>query len=210
MKMRKMIAVLIAAVLMAAAVCACAETDKTVSEDETAGAVYELPAYVYTGDDPIEGAIANALAADERAENYLREPGCVTIPCPIIHRTEMIDETHAKVYGSFWILNYVKKDTILENISGGEYPVIAALEKTDGEWRMTAMEEAGDGDDYAEGIARFADGDKELEDMYFAAADLMAEENQEIRTRFIKAYVEANELDITAYQDYGWDPVPLD
>ena len=31
----------------------------------------------------------------------------------------------------------------------------------------------------------------------------------EIRTQFIKAYVEGNDLEITAYQDYGWDPIPL-
>ena len=41
------------------------------------------------------------------------------------------------------------------------------------------------------------------------AADLKADANQEIRTRLIKAYVEANSLDITAYQDFGWDPVYL-
>ena len=56
-------------------------------------------------------------------------------------------------------------------------------------------------------IKRFASGDSELETMYFAAEDLKA--NQETRTQFIKAYVEANDLDITAYQDYGWEPITL-
>ena len=169
----------------------------------------QLPAYSYTGEDPVEGAIAEFLATDERVEMYLTEPGFVSIPCPMLYKTEMIDDTHAKVYGTFWILNYVKKGNVLENISGGEYPAIITLEKTDDKWKVTSMEEAGDGEDYAADIRRFADGDQELEDQYFAGADLGTEENQTVRTRFIKAYVEANGLDVTAYKDSGWDPVEL-
>ena len=187
------IAVLMLAVLIAAAF---AEGEK-------------LPAYSYTGEDPVEGAIAEFLATDERVEMYLTEPGFVSIPCPMLYKTEMIDDTHAKVYGTFWILNYVKKGNVLENISGGEYPAIITLEKTDDKWKVTSMEEAGDGEDYAADIRRFADGDQELEDQYFAGADLSTEANQVVRTRFIKAYVEANGLDVTAYKDSGWDPVEL-
>lgn len=168
-----------------------------------------LPAYVYSGNDPIEGAAANHMAADSRAAQYLTEPGYVTIPCPIIHKTETIDDTHVKVYGSFWILNYVKRNDILVNISGGEYAGIMTLEKVNDEWRVTAMEEAGDGDDYSADIMRFAAGDKKLEEQFFFGADLGSEANQSIRTRFVKEYVETNNLSIAAYQDYGWDPVPL-
>ena len=177
------------------------------TQDETSAE--QLPVYSYTGDDPIEGAIANALARDERAEMYKTEPGYVTIPCAIIFRTELTDDTHAKVYGDFWILNYVKRGNVLENISGGEYPGIIMLEKDGDQWKITETEVAGDGEDYTADIERFADGDRELADSFFAAADLDAEANQAIRTRFIKAYVEANGLDVTAYQDFGWDPVSL-
>lgn len=173
------------------------------------GAEAELPAYTYTGGDLIEGAIANALASDGRAEQFLTEPGCVTIPCPIIHQTEMIDDTHAKVYGTCWILNYVQKGEILENISGGEIPAVILLEKVDGEWQVISMEEADIGEDYYLDIQRFAHGDEALEDKYYAAGDLDAPENREIRTRLIRDYVEANHLAVTAYRDYGWDPVEL-
>ncbi len=169
-----------------------------------------LPAYSYSGNDPIVGAVADFLAADGRAKEYLTEQGYVTIPCPIIHATEMTDESHAKVYGTFWILNYVKRGEKLFNISGGEYPAIIHLEKTNGQWQVTEMEESGSGEDYADDIKRFANGNKDLEDRYFAGGDLGAEENQAVRTHFIKAYVEANSLNITAYQDFGWDPVPLE
>ena len=30
-----------------------------------------------------------------------------------------------------------------------------------------------------------------------------------IREKYIREYVEENELDVTAYQDEGWDPVEL-
>ena len=168
-----------------------------------------LPIYSYTGDNPIEGAIANALSRDERAGMYKTEPGYVTIPCVNIFRTELTDDTHAKVYGDFWILNYVKHGNVLENISGGEYPGIIILEKNGSQWQVTETEVAGDGEDFAADIERFSGGDQELAEKFFAAADLKAETNQVIRTRFIKAYVEANSLDIAAYRDYGWDPVLL-
>ena len=88
----------------------------------------------------------------------------MTIPCPILLKTEMTDETHAKVYGSFWVLNYVRRGEVLHCISGGEFPGIALLEKTGDEWRVTDMETAGDGEDYAADIGRFANGDAELEE----------------------------------------------
>ena len=185
--------------------------DAQNTEDETVPfeRAPALPAYMYTGDDPVERAVANYLAADERAKSYLTERGYVTIPCAIIHEVEMTDASNAKVYGSFWILNYVKRGQTLYNISGGEYPAVILLEKVNDQWQVVSMEEAGDGTDYDKDIARFANGNKELENKYYAAANLGAPENQAIRTRFIKAYVDAYGLNITEYQDYGWEPIPL-
>ena len=168
-----------------------------------------LPAYSYTGSDPIEGDVANMLATECGAEQFLTEPGYVTIPCPILHKTETVDDTHARVYGSFWILNYVKRGEELHCISGKECPAVITLEKTEDAWRVTAMEEAGFGEDYQADIRRFANGDKDLEDRYSSGSDLDAPENREIRIRYILDYVEANGLAISAYRDYGWDAVSL-
>ena len=121
----------------------------------------------------------------------------------------MTDDTHAKVYCTFWIMNYAQRGEILENLSGGEYPAIILLEKVGEAWQVTSMEEAGIGDEYTEDIVRFAHGDEALEDKYFAASDLDDPANREIRTRFIRDYVEANGLTVTAYQDYASDPVAL-
>ena len=159
------------------------------------------------GEDPLEEAILSVLQTEDYTGRYYTEPGSVMIPCPLFLKTEMTGDGRATVYCSVWLMNYVKQGTTLVNISGGENPLVITLEKTDGVWQVTALEEAGEGDDYYEDITRFADGDEELENKYHEAADLMA--NEETRTRYIRAYAEANGLDITAYQDYGWDPVEL-
>ena len=166
-----------------------------------------LPAYVYPGDDPIEAAVTACMV--EKGKDYLLEDGAVTIPAPVILKTVFQDDTHTLVYGNFWVLNYVEKDHVLECISGGEYPGVMTLEKKDDCWEAVALETAGDGDDYAKDIKRFADGDAELENAYFHTQDVSEEPLKGVRTRFIQDYVNANGLDITAYQDYGWDAIPL-
>lgn len=163
-----------------------------------------LPAYRYTGGDPVEGAIAEMLAA-RGAEDFLTEYGSVSIPAPIILKTVAEDDTHVTVYGNFWMMNYIKRGQTLLNISGGECPAVIRLEKADGAWRVASMEEAGNGDDYAKDIRRFADGDAELEEKFFSAYEQL----DEIQARYIREYAEANGLPVTAYREYGSDPVPL-
>ena len=201
--MKKILSLLLSLSLLLTCCAALAEEAEEVGEPDG------LPAYVYEGDDPIEGAVMNYLAADDRSDDYLTESGCVNIPCAVILKTDKPDDTHATVYGDFWILNYVAKGQTLECISGGEYPGIITLELVNGEWEVTGMEEAGDGEDYVKDIQRFAGGDAELEQQYYAASDMLAEPSLSARTRFIKQYVETSGLDITAYKDEGWDPVPL-
>ena len=168
-----------------------------------------LPPYAYSGQDEMEGAVANGLAASGLAENFLTEPGAVMIPVVTIHKTVQEDDTHAKVFGSFWILNYAKRGDVLMCLSGGEFPGIASLEKDGQGWRMTGLEEAGDGEDYAADLERFADGDKELLQKYLDCSDLSQEAQTNNRIRLMRDYVESNSLGITSFQDYGWDPVPL-
>jgi len=168
-----------------------------------------LPAYVYTGENEIEGAVANGLATLGYSSQFLSESGCVMIPTVTIHKTEMIDDTHAKAYGTFWVLNYAKRGSVLICISGGELSGIASLEKIDQKWQMTGLEEAGDGDEYTADLERFANGDLELLQKYLESSDLLTPEQEEIRIRLIRDYVATNELPITSFQDYGWDPVWL-
>ena len=194
--MKKMTAMMLSVILLCAACGALAETAA-------------LPAYVYTGEDPIEGAIADMLAESGRGEDFLTEPGYVMIPCVIIHRTEMEGDARAKVYCTLWVMNYVLRGEVLETLSGGETAAVVTLEQADGVWKVTALAEAGEGSEYVRDVEHFAGGDKELEQLYFAGEDLGTEGNEAIRNRFIRDYAEANDLAVTAWQDFGWDPVPL-
>ncbi|MBR0228801.1 MAG: hypothetical protein IJQ62_10670 [Clostridia bacterium] len=173
---------------------------------QATGAV--LPAYAYTGGDPIEAAVA-AYAAETMGSRYLLPQGAASIPAPVILKTVAQDENTALVYGNFWVMNYVLRGTVLECVSGGEAPGVMTLTKSGDGWTVTAFEEAGDGDDYAKDIQRFCQGDKELEKAYFAAADVSEDPLKSVRQRFIQDYVTVGKLAVRAYQDYGWEPKAL-
>ena len=114
-----------------------------------------LPAYTYTGSDPVEGAVAAYIVSD-MSESFASEDGCVTIPAPVILKVEQIDDSRVKVYGDFWGFNYLLDGKVLETISGGEAPGIMTLEKSGDAWTVTAVETAGDGTDFAADIERFS------------------------------------------------------
>ena len=189
--MKKGLALLIALFLLSAA---CAES--------------ALPAYVCPLEDPVEAAVADWIVASY-AEYLAQEEGSVTIPAPMLFRREPVDDARLRVYGTLWVMSYVLKDKTLECISAMEVPAVLILEERDGAWTVTEADTAGEGDDYLLDIARFAAGDAELEDAYAAGADLSEEPLLGIRTRYIRDYVRANGLDVTAYQDPYWEPVPL-
>ena len=168
----------------------------------------ELPAYSYSGDDPIIGAVANYIA-ETTPEYYDSSKITVAIPAPVILKTVMPDETRADVFGAFWHMRYERQSTLLISVSGGEAAGIMHLVLTDDVWSVASVEIAGDGTDYAKDIKRFCDGDKELERAYFSSADIRQDHVKSIRTQFIRDYVEANGLEITAYQDPYWDPIKL-
>ena len=160
-----------------------------------------LPAYTYTGSDPIEAAVAAYTAS--LGEGYLKEEGCVTIPAPLIFRVDSPDADHALVYGNFWVFNYTLEDGVLKTLSGGEQPAILTLAKNEDGWAVIEAEQAGDGEDYKADIERFCQGDEEL------LAQFFERDADAVRAQYIRDYAAANGLEISAYQDYGWDPVPL-
>ena len=168
-----------------------------------------LPAFAYGGDDPIWIAVENYMLTTDFG--FTPEEGGVLIPTPIILKTDInADETEATVYGNFWIFCYKQNGKILETTAGGECPGIMKLEKKDGAWTVVSLEAAGDGDDYAKDIKKFANGDEELEKAYSQTVG-MTEDSflPQYQRAAVAEYVKANNLDIEAYQDYGWDPVSV-
>ena len=169
----------------------------------------KLPPFVYTGEDPIEGAVATYMAESDMSQSLAWQEGSVVIPAPVLVRTEMQDDTHANVYGNFWSFAYVLEDGVLTTVSGSEAPGIMTLEKTGDTWQVTGRELAGEGEDYARDIRRFCQGDPALEEMMFTASDAQEEIAQSARRRLIQEYAAAQQLPVYAYQDPYWDPIPL-
>ena len=172
-----------------------------------------LPAYTYHSDDPVWTAVVKYM--QENDFGFEAPEGGILVPTPIILKTDVAaDETgevaEATVYGNFWIFTYALEGKILKVVSGGENPGVLKLEKKDSEWTVTGAEFAEDGEKYNESIKKFANGDEQLEKAYYdttgASEDSMLPQYQRA---VLVNYVEENKLDITAYQDYGWNPVSL-
>lgn len=176
------------------------ESDEAEGE-ETASA--SLPAYVYPEDDPYLSAICAYLTTDA-ASDY--EKAEVSIPVVRVVDVDDSDELDVLVWGDFAIYNYNLEGTILTTQSGGSYPGLMHLAKnTDGSYNVTAFELVTDGSDY-DASAKEIFGDR-YEDFSKLSSDNT--DREKVRAEYIQGYVDANGLDITAYQDFGWDPVEL-
>lgn len=163
-----------------------------------------LPPYEYPGPEVFYSVLYQYLI-DEYAGQY--EAADVTIPCPYIIAMDESDHEDIRVWGDFWLFNYNLNGTTLETVSGGSYPGCMHLSFVDDErgYIVTEMELAGDGSDFEPTAKKiFGDHYQELIDN---GAD--TEGREATRAQIIANYVDVNELDITEYQDYGWDPVTL-
>ena len=195
--MKKMICVLLALVFSLGLCCAVAESAA-------------LPAYSYpfAEENPLMAAVVDCMMQTDFG--YEPEEGGVLIPAPIVLKTEMNeDETEATVWGNFWIFAYRRNGKILEMTSGGENPGVMKLEKKDGQWTVTSLETAPVNGNLEAYLHEFAGGDEALEKEYQIAGDATDGYLPQYRRAFIVEYVNANNLDIEAYQDYGWEPVDV-
>ncbi len=196
--MKKMLSVLLASVFSLGLCCAFAES-----------AVLPAYSYPYAEENPLMAAVVDWMMNEDLG--YEPEEGGVLIPAPIVLKTVLNeDETEATVYGNFWIFGYRLNGSILETTCGGENPGILLLEKKDGRWQIVSAELVPEDGDLGESLHWFAGEDEELEEEYTAAGDATDGYLPQYRRSFIVDYVNANGLDIEAYQDFGWDPVRVD
>ncbi len=162
----------------------------------------KLPAYEYPGPELFYTVLYSYLI-DEYGPSY--PDADVTIPCPMIIAEDESNKDDIRVWGDFWVLKYDLKGDILENTSGGSYPGCIHIKSTDEGYEVIGMDVVGDGSDF-EPTARKIFG-KYYEDFIKSSAD--TEGREKFRAQIIADYVAENNLDIKAYQDYGWDPVQL-
>ena len=130
------------------------------------------------------------------------------IPSPEVLYTDDTDPEKVRVWGDFWMFSYSLEGDVLMNESGGANPGLLYLEKNGDSYQVTDFDAVGDGAQYNEDVERICSEAPE------EAGDLVAaytgEYDETVRKEFIRMYAEANGLSVTAYQDFGWDPVPLD
>lgn len=161
-----------------------------------------LPAYEYPGPELFYSVLYQYII-DEFGQYY--DSADVAIPCPIIVAQDESDKSDIKVYGDFWIFNYDLNGETLECVSGGSHPGCIHVKSTDAGYEVTGFDAVADGSD-------FNPTAKEIFGNYyddFMKAYSDKDTSEEIRAQIIANYVFANNLSITEYKDYGWDPVAL-
>ena len=156
------------------------------------------------GDDPIVGA-AYEYAATELPKDYEIEDGMISIPVVDIVDTVKNDDGTVDVAGVFEIYNYKVDGETLMTESGGSYPGKIHLVPDGDYYKAESFDAVADGSEFEESAkAIFGDSYDAFMKAYSDDENL-----SKLRTEAIQNYVQATGMDITQYQDYGWDPVQL-
>ncbi len=174
------------------------------SDESSQSSDAELPKYEYPGPELFYSVLYDYIIS-EFGQGYYMEDGAVTIPSPCIIAEDESNKEDIKVWGDFWVFNYKLNGDILENISGGSHPGCIHLKSTDAGYEVVSVDEVADGADY-EPTAKKIFG-KYYKDLVKSGED--QEGRKATRAQIIANYAAANNLNISAYQDYGWDPVTL-
>lgn len=170
--------------------------------DGTSAAEGSLPAYEYPGPELFYSVLYKYMI-DEFAGDYPEAQ--VSIPCPVIVKEDESDKSDIRVYGNFWIFNYDLNGDTLECTSGGSYPGCIHVKSTEEGYEVTSMDVIEDGTGFTESAKKIFGDNYEL----FMKEGEDEKVREEIRTQIVANYVAANNLEIKAIKDYGWDPVTL-
>ena len=150
----------------------------------------------------------DALAAigrymTEIGSNYT--PGDYCIPYCLIAGTEEENPDDIRIWGDFWVENYNQAGDTLKSVSGGSHPGCMHVKKTDEGFEVFQFDAVGDGSDFNP-TAKAIFGDR-----YDAFMALHSDDDarKTARAKSILDYAEANGLDISFYQDFGWPAVKI-
>lgn len=206
------LSVLLLALMMVFALSGCGKTEEEPVEEateeieETAEeeAVPEMigAEYGYAGEDPIEAEVYRYMV-EVVAKEY--DATDVSIPTVQIVHEDLTQEDEVVVYGDFWIDNYNIEGDTLKAVSGGNYPGVMHLSKSGDDYEVTSFDVVADGGDF-ESSAKELFGDS-YEDFMKVYGD--SDARQELRKITVSDYVNMNGLEVTKFQDEGWDPVDL-
>ena len=178
-------------------------TDNASTATDDPEALDKLPPYEYPGPELFYYVVYQYLV-DELSAHY--EAADVSIPIVEELYLDEDDKSDIKMYGEYWLLNYELDGDTLNCVSGGSYPGCLHIEcDSEGNCRVTSFDIVADGSDYTPSAKKI------FGDHYddFVKLNSDQEKREEIRAQIIANYVAANNLNITCYKDYGWDPVTL-
>ncbi len=176
-----------------------AEPEATTPAEEPA---VDGAAYGYAGTDPVEAAVYKYVV-EELGKNY--DASDASIPVVQIVNVDDSDPNNVVVYGDFWINNYNIDGDTLSCVSGGNYPGVMHVSKDGGAYTVSSFDMVADGSGF-EASARELFGDNYDAFMKVYSDDVTRAEQ---RTATVSDYVSLNGLEVTQYQDYGWDPVQI-
>lgn len=180
------------------------ETEVTTEATEATTQAAGSCVYGYTGDDPAVAA-AYTYMVEETAKDYDLKEGMVSVPVvSVVDRVENEDGS-VDLYGYFEIYNYTVDGDTLKNESGGSYPGMMHLVKDGDAYKVERFDVVEDGESY-DASARKIFGDRYEKFSQVSSDDKTREA---LRGEILANYVKANDLKVTKYQDYGWDPIDL-
>ena len=213
MKKKLMILLGMITVIACLGLTACGGSD-TEAEDQTtepeAEEVVEVESidgsiYGYAGEDAVEATVYEYVAT-ALPEEFAVEEGMVNIPTVIIIDKIENEDGSIDVLGDFWVDNYTIEGDTLMNQSGGNFPGKMHVVKDGDSYKVESFEAVGDGDQF-EPTAKEIFGDKYDA---FMKVNSDNEAREALRAETVATFVKANGLEVTKYQDYGWDPVELE
>ena len=173
-------------------------------EDETEILTEEedgYPVFSYA-DDPYQQAIWEYFRT-KIVPGYAKAD--ISLPIFDVFRTDDSDPEDVKVWGSFWVMNYNLRGTTLMTRSGGAYPGCFHLKEDGDGFTVTNVEFVADGTDEAESVDNIFGADEELKAAFAASS----EDFNDALLNSVNIYKEKTGIEIKAYEDFGWDPVPL-
>lgn len=149
-------------------------------------------------------SIINNYLISEIGSQYTQ--GDVCIPCSFIIAENEYDTNDILVWGIFWVYHYNIVGDTLKTISGGTHSGIIHICKNYEINKVTQFEQVLDGSAHTESAKRIF-GDKYAIYQKIYSDD---KEHKKIRERSLADFVRKNNLNVSKYQDFGWDALPIE
>ncbi len=176
--------------------------EKELPETRVKHITADLPAYEYPGPEVYYHVLYEYLVENF---DFSSSDSETCIPCPMIVYEDESNKDDILVYGDFWVESYYLDGDIMKATSGGSFPGCIHMKQTDSGYEVTGMDRVEDGSSY-EPTAKKIFG-KYYDEFIKTTSD--TDKRNGTRAQIVANYAAANNLDVTAIQDYGWDPIPI-